>query len=110
MKSWLKDNDIEMYSTHNEGKSVVAERFIRILKNKIYKYMASISEHLYIDELADIVNEYNNTYHSTVKIKPFDVKSSTNIDFDVENNDKHPKFIKTFLQKVTFQIGLKNFP
>ena len=57
-----------MYSTHNEGKSVVAERYIRILKNKIYRCMTSISKNVYIDKLADIVNEYNNTYHSTIKI------------------------------------------
>ena len=62
-KKWLKDNDIEMYSIHNEGKSVVAERFIRILKNKIYKYMSSIPKNVYIDKLDDIVDEYNNTYH-----------------------------------------------
>ena len=47
-KKWLQDNDIAMYSTHNEGKSVAAERFIRMLKNKIYKYMTSISKNLYI--------------------------------------------------------------
>ena len=57
-----------MYSTHNEGKSVVAERYIRTLKNKIYRCMTSISKNAYIDKLADIVNEYNNTYHSTIKI------------------------------------------
>ena len=60
-KKWLKDNDVEMYSIHNEGKSVVAERFIRTLRNKIYKYMASVSKNVYIDKLDDIVNEYNNT-------------------------------------------------
>ena len=59
----VKNNDIEMYSIHNEEKSVVAERFIRTLKTKIYKYMASISKNVYIDRLDDIVNEYNNTYH-----------------------------------------------
>ena len=64
---WLEDNDIEMYSPHNEGRSVVAERFIRTLKSKIYKYMTSISENVYIDKLDDIVNEYNNTYHKTLK-------------------------------------------
>ena len=70
-KNWLKDNDIEMYSIHNEGKSVIAERFIRTLKNKIYKYMTSISKNVYIDKLDDIVDEYNNnTYHKTIKIKP----------------------------------------
>ena len=51
-----------MYSTHNEVKSVVAERFIRTLKNKIYKYMASVSKNVYIDKLDDIVNRYNNKY------------------------------------------------
>ena len=60
-KNWLQDNDIEMYSTHKEGKSVAAERFIRTLKNKIYKYMTSISKNVYIDKLDDIVNEYNYT-------------------------------------------------
>ena len=92
MKSWLEKNDIEMYSTHNEGKSVVAERFIRTLKNKIYKYMTSISKNVYIDKLDDIVNKYNNTYHSTIKMKPVDVKSSTYIDSSKEINDKDPKF------------------
>ena len=57
-KKWLKDNDIEMYSIHNEGKSVVAERFIRTLKNKIYKYMTSISKNVYVHKLDDLVNEY----------------------------------------------------
>ena len=58
-----------MYSTHNEGKSVVAERFIGTLKNKIYKYMTSVSKNIYIDKLDDIVNKYNDTYHSTIKIE-----------------------------------------
>ena len=62
-KKWLKDNDIEMYSIHNEGKSVVAERFIRTLKTKIYKYMTSVSKNVYIDKLDDIVAGYNNSYH-----------------------------------------------
>ena len=75
-----RKNDIEMYSTHNGGKSVVAERFIRTLKNKIYKYMTSISKHVYIDKLEDIVNKYNNTYHRTINMKTVDVKSSTYID------------------------------
>ena len=73
MKSWLEKNDIEMYSTHNEGKSVVAERFIRTLKNKLYKYMTSVSKNVYIDKLDYIVDKYNNTYHSTLKMKPVDV-------------------------------------
>ena len=81
-----------MYSTHNEGKSVVAERFIRTLKTKIYKYMTSISKNVYIDKLDDIVNKYNNAYPNTIKMKPVDIKSSTYIDPSKEINDKDPKF------------------
>ena len=91
-KKWLKDNDIEMYSIHNEGKSVVAERFIRTLKTKIYKYMTSISKNVYINKLDDIVNEYNNTYHRRIKMKPVDVKDNTCIDSSKDVNDKGPKF------------------
>ena len=90
IKSSLQDYDIEMYSAHNEGKYVVAEKFIRALKNKIYKYMTSISKNVYTNKLDHIVNEYNNTYHSTTKMKPVDVKSSTYIDFNVQNNNKDP--------------------
>ena len=86
------NNSFKMYSIHSEGKSVVAERFIRILKTKIYKYMTSISKNVYIDKLDDIVNEYNNTYHRTIKMKPVDVKDNTYIDFKKEINDKDPKF------------------
>ena len=81
-----------MYSTHNEGKFVVAERFIRTLKNKIYKYMTSISKNVYFDKFDYIVNKHNNTYHSTIKMKPADVKSSTYIDSSKEINNKNPKF------------------
>ena len=81
-----------MYSIHNEVKSVVAERFIRTLKTKIYKYMTAISKNVYIDKLNDIVNEYNNTYHTTIKMKPVDVKDNTYIDFKKEVNDRDPKF------------------
>ena len=63
-----------MYSTHNEGESVTAKRFIRTLKNKIYKYMTSLSNNVYIDKLDDIVNKYNKTYHSTIKMKLVEVK------------------------------------
>ena len=62
-----------MHSIHNEGKSVVAERFIRTLNSKSYKYMTSISKNVYIDKLDDIVGEYNNAYHRTIKMKPVDV-------------------------------------
>ena len=90
-KKWLQDNDIVMYSTDNEGKSVVAERFITMLKSKIYKYMTSISKNVYINKLDDIVDEYNNTYHITIKMKPIDVKDNTYINTDKEANDKDPK-------------------
>ena len=81
-----------MYSIHNEGKSVFAERFIRTSKTKIYKYMTSISKNGYTDRLDDIVNEYNNTHHRTIKMKPVDVKDNSYIDFKKEVNDKDPKF------------------
>ena len=80
-----------MYSTHNEGKSLVAERFIRTLKNKIYKYMTSLSKNVYIDKLDDIVDECNNTYHTTIKMKHIDAKDNTYINADKKVNDKDPK-------------------
>ena len=93
----------------NEGKSLIAERFIRTLKNKIHKYITSISTNVYIDKL-DIVNKYNNTYHSIIKMKPVDVKPSTYIGSSNEINYQDPKFkIGDFLQKSMFQIGLKKF-
>ena len=81
-----------MYLIHNKRKFVVAERFIRTLQTKIYKYMTSVSKNVYIDKLDDIVDEYNNTYHRTIKMKPVDVKDNTYIDFEKEVNDKDPKF------------------
>ena len=81
-----------MYSTNNDGKSVIAERFITTLKNKIYKYMTSISKNVYIDKLDDIVKKYNNTYHTSIKMKPVDVKDNTYIGFKKEFNDKNSKF------------------
>ena len=75
-----------MYWTYNEGKSVVAERFIRTLKTKIYKYMTAISRDVYIDKLDDIVSEYNDIYHTTIKMKPVDVKDNKYIDFKKEIN------------------------
>ena len=102
-KKWLQDNDIVMYSTHNERKLVVAERFIRTLKNKIYKYMTSISKNVYIDKLDHIVNEDNNTYHITIKMKPIDVKDNTYINIDKEVNDKDPKF------KVGDHVRISNY-
>ena len=61
LKSWLQYNDTQTYSTHNDGKFVVAERYIRTVENKIHKYMTSISKNVYIDKLDDIANKYNNT-------------------------------------------------
>ena len=91
-KKRLKDNNIEMYSTYDEGKSVVAERFIRTLKNKIYRHMTAISQNVYFDVLDNIVDKYNNTYHRTIKIKPIDVKSNSFAEYNEESNEKVPKF------------------
>ena len=68
-----------MYSKYNEEKSVVAERFIRTLKNKFYKHMAVVSKKVYFDVLDDTVNKYNNAYHRTIKMKPIDVKPDSYI-------------------------------
>ena len=81
-----------MYSTHNEGKSVVAERFIRTLRNKIYKHMTAISKNVYFDVLNDIVDKYNNTYHKTIKVKPIGVKNDSFAEYHEESNEKDPKF------------------
>ena len=92
IKKWLKDNNIKMYSIHNEEISVIAKRFIRTLKTKIYKYMISISKNVYINKLDDIVTEYNNTYHRKIEMKPVDVKDNTYIDsMELHSNDKDPK-------------------
>ena len=88
MKSWLEKNAIEIYSRHNEGTSTIAERFIRTFKNKVYKYMTSISKIVYIDKLHDIVNKWNNAYHRKTKMEPVIVKSGTYIDSSKEINDK----------------------
>ena len=90
-KKWLKDNNIEMYSTHNEGNSVAAERFIRTLKNKIYKHMTAISKNVYFNVL-NIVDKYNNTYHKTTKMNPIDVKNDSFGEYNEESNEKDPKF------------------
>ena len=75
-----------MYPIHNERKPVVAERFIRTLKTKIYKYMTSVSKNVCIDKLDDIVGEYNNTYHRTIKMKTIDVKDNIYIYIDLQKN------------------------
>ena len=88
MKSWLQKNAIEMYSSYNEEKFVTTKRFIRTLKDKIYKYMSSISRNMYIDKLDDIVNKDDSSYHSRIKMKPIDVKSSKYVDSSQEINHK----------------------
>ena len=92
-----------MYSIHNEEKSVVAERFIRTLKTKIYNYVTSVSKNVYIDKLDDIVNKYNNTYHRTIKMKAVDVKDNAYIGFNKEVNDKDSKF------KVGYHIRISKY-
>ena len=92
MKSWLEKKCIEIYSADNEGKSVIAERLIRTLKTKIYKYINSVSKNVYIDMLDDIVHTYYNTCHRTIKMKPADIKSNTYIDSSKEIDNKYTKF------------------
>ena len=91
-KRWLSNNDIIMYSTFNEGKSVVPERFIRTLKNKLYKHMTATGKNVYYDVLDDIVNEYNNTKHNNIKMKPKDVKNDNNRVYIDEYNKKDSRF------------------
>ena len=81
-----------MYSTYNEGKSVIAERFIRTLKNKIFKHMAAVSKNVYFDVLDDIVNKYNNTVHRSIKMKPIDVTSDSYAEYNGDSNVTKSKF------------------
>ena len=90
-EKWLSDNDIDMYSRYNKGKSVVTERFIRTFKNKLYKHMTATGKNVYYDVLDDVVNKYNNTKHSTIKMKPIDVKNNKTVYID-EHNEKDSKF------------------
>ena len=90
-KEFLKENDIEMYSPHNEGKSVLAEIFIRTLKNKVYKHMTTVDKNVYFNVLDDIVDKYNNTYHGSIKMKPKDVTDDSFV-YNEESNKKDLKF------------------
>ena len=81
-----------MYSTYNEGKSVVAERFIRTLKNKIFKHMTAISKNVYFYVLDDIVDKYKNTVHRTIKMKPIGVTDDSYVEYNENLNKKDPKF------------------
>ena len=91
-EKWLSDNNIIMYSTYNEGKSVVAERFIRTLKNKLYKHMTATGKKVYYDVLDDVVNKYNNTKHSTIRMKPIDVGDNNKRVYIDEHNEKNSRF------------------
>ena len=91
-EKWLSDNDINMYSTYNEGKSAVVERFIRTLKNKLYKHMTATGKNVYYDVLDDVVNKYNNTKHSTIKMKPRDVGDNNKRVYIDEHNEKDSRF------------------
>ena len=110
MKSFLRNNNIDMYSMQNEGKYVVAERFIRTFKNKICRYMTSVSENVYIDKLDDIVNKHNNTYHSIIKTKPVDVKSKTYVDSSKEIIDENYNVILlSDISRLSANTFLNNF-
>ena len=89
-KKWLKGNNTEIHLIHKKAKCVVAERFTSTLKIKIYKYMVSILKNVYMDKLDDIVNEYNNTYHRIIKMKPVDIKNNTYINSNKEVHDRDP--------------------
>ena len=80
-----------MYSTYNKGKSVVAERFIRTLKTKLYRHMTATSKNVYYNFLDDVVSKYNNTKHNTIKMKSIDVKNNKRVYID-EHNEKDSRF------------------
>lgn len=92
MKLWLHKNSNEMYSIHNDGKSVTIEKFIKILKTKIYKHMTVVSKSVYIDRLNEIVDIYNNAYYRTIKMKPAGVIVDTYINYVYEHKKTDPKF------------------
>ena len=90
-----------MHSTYNEEKSVVAERFIRILKNQVFKHLTAISKNVYFDVLDDIVNKFNNTVHRTIKKKPIDFTSDYYAEYNENPNKKNPKFKNIFAKGYT---------
>ena len=103
-KKWLSDNDIIMYSTYDEGKSVVAERFIRTLKNKLYKHMTATGKNVYYDVLDDVVSKYNNTKHSTIKMRPKDVKNDNKRVYIDEHNEKDTTKLSSS-ERSGFKVG-----
>ena len=92
LKRFLRINKSEIYSTCNEGKSVVTEKIIITLKNKIFKHMTAVSKNVYFDVLDNIVNKYNNTVHRTIKMKPIDVTSDSYAEYNEDSNVTKPKF------------------
>ena len=112
-------NNIEMYATYNEGKSVVGKRFIRTIKNNIFKHMTAISKNIYYDVLDDIVNKDNNTVHRTIKMKPIDVTSDSSAEHKEDSNKKDPKIkvgdhvrisnTKKFLVKIRSKLVGRSF-
>ena len=91
-ETWLDDNDIKMYSIHNQRKSVVTERFIQTLEHKIYKYMTAVSKNVYFDVLVDIFDKCNNAYHRTGRMKPNDIKSASYAKYSVDFDAKYANF------------------
>ena len=103
-------NKIEMYSTYNEGKSVIAEKFIRTLKNKIFHHMTAVSKNVYFDVLDDILNKFNNTVRRTIKMKPIDVTFDSYAEYNENSNVIQPKFkvgyhVRTSKHKIVFAKG-----
>ena len=101
-KDFFKINNIEIYSIYNGGKSVVAEKFIRTLKNKILKHVTAISKNIYFVVLDDIVNKNNNIVHRTIKMKSIDVTFDSYAEYNEESNKKDPKF------KVGYHVRISN--
>ena len=103
-KKCLSNNNIIMYSTYNEGKSVVAERFIRTLKNKLYKHMAATGKNVYYDVLDCVVSKYNNTKHNTIKMKLKDVKNDNKKVYIDEHNEKDTTK-SSYSERSRFKVG-----
>ena len=102
-KRFLKTNNIEMYSTYSKGKSVVVERFIRTLKNKIFKHMAAVSKNVYFDVLKDVLDKYNYTVHRSIKMKPIDITPDSYTEHNEGSKEKDPKF------KVGYHVRISEY-
>ena len=92
MESWLQDNYIEVYSTNNEWKSVVAERLFGTFKDRTTYFLTSLLRKVYTNKSNNIVNGYNNIYDMTIKMKSVDVKPSTYIDLGLKYTEEDPTF------------------